>query len=181
VEARDHFRGAAYDPKEQRVRKTTEAVRPGVVRLSCGAWYDPAGDEDEPACARGNANVLTRDHGTSRLSQGPSSATALVEVAKCADPSPLGAFAPVPLTAQNASCPVNVLALRSAEPHAQSVGLNGKEPVRRYWASFIEARRLFNRSDDLRDSSGPISSGAFGSDASALLNMPPVWIDAPQP
>jgi len=74
----------------------TEAVRPGVVRLSCGAWYDPAGDEDEPACAHGNANVLTRDHGTSRLSQGPSSATALVEVAKCADPPPVRVFAPVP-------------------------------------------------------------------------------------
>ena len=74
----------------------TEAVRPGVVRLSCGAWYDPAGDEDEPACAYGNANVLTRDHGTSRLSQGPSSATALVEVAKCADPPPVRVFAPVP-------------------------------------------------------------------------------------
>jgi biotin/methionine sulfoxide reductase len=78
----------------------TEAVRPGVVRLSCGAWYDPAGDEDEPACAHGNANVLTCDHGTSRLSQGPSSATALVEVAKCADPPPVRSFAPVPLTAQ---------------------------------------------------------------------------------
>jgi biotin/methionine sulfoxide reductase len=76
----------------------TDSVRPGVVRLSCGAWYDPAGDEDEPACAHGNANVLTRDHGTSRLSQGPSSATALVEVAKCADPPPVRAFAPVPLT-----------------------------------------------------------------------------------
>jgi hypothetical protein len=67
----------------------TEAVRPGVVRLSCGAWYHPVGHEDEPACAHGNANVLTRDHGTSRLSQGPSSATALVEVAKCADPPPV--------------------------------------------------------------------------------------------
>jgi biotin/methionine sulfoxide reductase len=70
----------------------TDSVRPGVVRLSCGAWYDPAGDEDEPACAHGNANVFTRDHGTSRPSQGPSSATALVEVAKCADPPPLRAF-----------------------------------------------------------------------------------------
>jgi biotin/methionine sulfoxide reductase len=75
--------------------RITEAVRPGVVRLSCGAWYDPSGD----ACAHGNANVLTRDHGTSRLSQGPSSATALVEVEKCLDlPPPVRAFAPVPLT-----------------------------------------------------------------------------------
>jgi biotin/methionine sulfoxide reductase len=59
-----------------------------------------AGDEDEPACAHGNANVLTRDYATSRLSQGPSSATALVEVAKCADPPPVRAFAPVPVTVQ---------------------------------------------------------------------------------
>ena len=69
----------------------TDAVRPGVVRLSCGAWYDPAGDE---SCAHGNANVLTQDHGTSRLGQGPSSATALVEVERCAAPPPITAFAP---------------------------------------------------------------------------------------
>jgi biotin/methionine sulfoxide reductase len=37
-------------------------------------------------------NVLTRDHGTSRLSQGPSSATALVEVERCAEPPPVRAF-----------------------------------------------------------------------------------------
>ncbi len=58
----------------------TDSVRPGVVKLSCGAWYDPASDADDAPCAHGNANVLTRDHGTSRLGQGPSSATALVEV-----------------------------------------------------------------------------------------------------
>jgi hypothetical protein len=76
-------------------------VCPGVVRLSCGAWYDPVyHDDDEPACAHGNANVLTRDHGSSRLSQGPSSATALVEVEKCTTPPPpVRAFAPVSLAA----------------------------------------------------------------------------------
>jgi biotin/methionine sulfoxide reductase len=76
----------------------TDAVRPGVVRLSCGAWYDPS--EDESACAHGNANVLTRDQGTSRLGQGPSSATALVEVEQCTSPPPpVRAFAPVPVAA----------------------------------------------------------------------------------
>jgi biotin/methionine sulfoxide reductase len=55
----------------------TDALRPGVVRLSCGAWYDPASDDHDAPCAHGNANVLTRDRGTSRLSQGPSSTTAL--------------------------------------------------------------------------------------------------------
>ena len=75
----------------------TDAVRPGVVRLSCGAWYDPASDADDAPCAHGNANVLTRDHGTSRLSQGPSSATALVEVERSAEPPPVRAFTPVHL------------------------------------------------------------------------------------
>ena len=75
----------------------TDEVRPGVVRLSCGAWYDPS--EDESVCAHGNANVLTRDHGTSRLGQGPSSATALVEVERCTTPPPVRAFAPVAVAA----------------------------------------------------------------------------------
>jgi biotin/methionine sulfoxide reductase len=76
----------------------TEAVCPGVVRLSCGAWYDPA--DNEPPCAHGNANVLTRDQDTSRLGQGPSSATALVEVEKYTNlPPPVRAFASVPPTA----------------------------------------------------------------------------------
>ena len=78
---------------------TTDAVRPGVVRLSCGAWYDPVSDADDAACAHGNANVLTHDHGTSRLGQGPSSATALVEVERCTLPPPVRAFAPVPIAA----------------------------------------------------------------------------------
>jgi biotin/methionine sulfoxide reductase len=69
----------------------TDAVRPGVVRLSCGAWYDPV---EGDTCAHGNANVLTQDRGTSRLGQGPSSATALVEVERCAEPPPVMAFTP---------------------------------------------------------------------------------------
>jgi biotin/methionine sulfoxide reductase len=76
----------------------SDVVEPGVVRLSCGAWYDPAGDDEDPACAHGNANVLTRDRGTSRLSQGPSSATTLVEVKICAAPPPVRAFMPPPIT-----------------------------------------------------------------------------------
>ena len=75
----------------------TEAVRPGVVRLSCGAWYDRASEAENAPCVHGNANVLTRDQGTSQLSQGPSSATALVEVERCTMPPPVRAFAPVPL------------------------------------------------------------------------------------
>ncbi|HZU90142.1 MAG TPA: molybdopterin-dependent oxidoreductase [Stellaceae bacterium] len=77
----------------------TDTVRPGVVRLSCGAWYDPADETEDAACAHGNANVLTRDHGTSRLGQGPSSATALVEVERASAPPPVKAFAPPPVVA----------------------------------------------------------------------------------
>jgi biotin/methionine sulfoxide reductase len=73
----------------------TEAVSPGVLKLSCGAWYDPVDAEDGALCVHGNANMLTRDHGTSRLSQGPSSATTLVEVERFTGAvPPVRAFTP---------------------------------------------------------------------------------------
>jgi biotin/methionine sulfoxide reductase len=74
----------------------TDAVCPGVLRLSCGAWYDPHDDGNGDAvCAHGNPNVLTRDQGTSRLGQGPSSATVLVEIERAPAPAPpVRAFTP---------------------------------------------------------------------------------------
>ena len=73
----------------------SEQVRPGVVQLSCGAWYDPVDDSEQPTCAHGNPNVLTYDRGTSSLSQGPSSATTLVEVERVsAAAPPVRAFVP---------------------------------------------------------------------------------------
>ena len=73
----------------------TDAIRPGVLRLSCGAWYDPAGPEQDAMCVHGNANMLTRDHGTSKLGQGPSCATALVEVERWREAAPpVRAFRP---------------------------------------------------------------------------------------
>jgi biotin/methionine sulfoxide reductase len=72
----------------------TDAMARGVVKLSCGAWYDPD-DSADALCAHGNPNVLTRDHGTSRLGQGPSCATALVEVERYAGAAPpVRAFIP---------------------------------------------------------------------------------------
>ena len=56
----------------------TDRVTPGVVQLATGAWYDP--QEPGGLDKHGNANVLTRDQGTSRLGQGPSSHSALVQV-----------------------------------------------------------------------------------------------------
>jgi biotin/methionine sulfoxide reductase len=73
----------------------TDTVRPGVVQLSCGAWYDPADSSADALCRHGNANVLTRDHGTSKLAQGPSSATATVEIERyTAIAAPVRAFVP---------------------------------------------------------------------------------------
>jgi biotin/methionine sulfoxide reductase len=57
--------------------RVTDAVRPGVVRLSTGAWYDP--DPDGPE-RHGNPNALTLDLPASELSQGCSAQTCLVEV-----------------------------------------------------------------------------------------------------
>jgi biotin/methionine sulfoxide reductase len=73
----------------------TDTMSPGVAKLSCGAWYDPAGAEDGALCAHGNANVLTHDRGTSKLSQGPSTGTNMVEIELWAKPlPPVRAFTP---------------------------------------------------------------------------------------
>ena len=66
--------------------RITDAVRPGVVILATGAWYDPhtpGGLE-----RHGNPNVLTLDKGTSRLAQGPSAHTTLVEMELAGDAMP---------------------------------------------------------------------------------------------
>jgi len=52
-------------------------IRAGVVSLPTGAWYDPEADGTD---SQGNPNLLTRDKGTSRLGQGSSAHTALVEI-----------------------------------------------------------------------------------------------------
>jgi biotin/methionine sulfoxide reductase len=58
----------------------SETLRPGVIQLATGAWYDPDDPaSDAPLCVHGNPNVLTRDVGTSRLAQGCSGQLSLVE------------------------------------------------------------------------------------------------------
>ena len=66
----------------------SDAMSPGVAKLSCGAWYDPADGDDGAICAHGNANVLTHDRGTSKLSQGPSTGTNMVEIELWTAPLP---------------------------------------------------------------------------------------------
>lgn len=81
----------------------TDAVAPGVVRLSCGAWYDPVDAGDMPMCAHGNANVLTYDRGTSRLGQAPSSGTVMVQIERWQGAAPpVRAFVP-PAVAEDAA------------------------------------------------------------------------------
>ena len=72
-----------------------DTMLPGVAKLSCGAWYDPTGAEDGAVCVHGNANMLTHDRGTSKLSQGPSSGTNMVEIERWTEPlPPVRAFEP---------------------------------------------------------------------------------------
>jgi biotin/methionine sulfoxide reductase len=59
-----------------------EALRPGVVKLSTGAWWDPVSPGEPDSIDRhGNPNTLTRDQGASSLSQGCAAQSCLVEVA----------------------------------------------------------------------------------------------------
>lgn len=68
------------------------SIRPGVVQMSTGAWYDP---DETGLCKHGNPNVLTRDRGTSELGQGPSAHSCLIEVEFFSDdPPPITAHAP---------------------------------------------------------------------------------------
>ena len=61
--------------------KLTDDLRPGVVQLPTGAWYDPEDPtEDNPLCVHGNPNVLTRDAGTSSLAQGCTGQLTPIEV-----------------------------------------------------------------------------------------------------
>jgi trimethylamine-N-oxide reductase (cytochrome c) len=51
--------------------KLTDAIRPGVIRVNEGGWYDPVDAAQPGSLDRyGDANVLTQDIGSSKLGQG---------------------------------------------------------------------------------------------------------------
>ncbi len=79
----------------------SDAIRAGVVQLSTGAWYDPATPGEIGSLDKhGNANVLTLDKGTSRLAQGPSAHSALVDIERfTGEPPAVTAFDPPPAAA----------------------------------------------------------------------------------
>jgi biotin/methionine sulfoxide reductase len=59
----------------------TTDLRPGVVQLPTGAWYDPLPRPGgEELCVHGNPNAVTADVPSSRLSQGCTGQHALVQV-----------------------------------------------------------------------------------------------------
>ena len=58
----------------------SEDVMPGVIELPTGAWFDPQQVDGEILEVHGNPNVLTPDIGTSKLAQGCSAHTCMVEV-----------------------------------------------------------------------------------------------------
>ncbi len=67
-------------------------IRPGVVRLCEGSWYDP---DSKGLCKSGCANVLTLDMSASKLSNANIAHTALVNIEKYKGPLPkLSAFNP---------------------------------------------------------------------------------------
>lgn len=68
----------------------TEGIIKGTVALHEGAWYDPhePGRSEKPLCKNGCPNVLTRDEGTSKLAQGNSPNTAIVQIEKFTGEAP---------------------------------------------------------------------------------------------
>ena len=65
------------------------SAMPGVVRIATGAWWDPSAiGEAECLDRHGNPNVLTQDCGSSRLSQGCSAQSCLVDVERWSGTAP---------------------------------------------------------------------------------------------
>lgn len=71
------------------VARLGDGLLPGVVQIATGAWFDPDDPgRPDPLELNGNPNVLTPDHGTSRLAQGPSANSCLVEIRRFAGEAP---------------------------------------------------------------------------------------------
>ena len=81
------------------VVKISDNIMEGVVNIPTGAWLDPLISSDI-SCVHGNPNVLTNDVGTSKLAQGPTAHTCLVEIEQFTKKVPkITAFDPPKITA----------------------------------------------------------------------------------
>ena len=81
----------------------TDGIIKGTVALHEGAWYDPLdlGVSEKPLCNNGCPNVLTRDEGTSKLAQGNSPNTCILQVEKFTGQAPEVTVFKQPKTAQS--------------------------------------------------------------------------------
>ncbi len=77
--------------------RIVDHLRPGVVQIATGAWYDPL-EPGRPGTLdkHGNPNLVTGDGGTSKLGQSSVAQTVLVQVERSADAPPVTAFEPPP-------------------------------------------------------------------------------------
>ncbi len=83
------------------VVKISDNIMQGVVNIPTGAWLDPLKNSDI-SCVHGNPNVLTNDVGTSKLAQGPTAHTCLVEIERFNKTAPkISAFDPPKIIALN--------------------------------------------------------------------------------
>jgi biotin/methionine sulfoxide reductase len=76
------------------VAEVSDGIMRGVIRVSTGAWFDPSTPGKPGSIEKhGNPNVLTRDAGTSSLTQGPIAHSTLVNFERFdGDPPPVTAF-----------------------------------------------------------------------------------------
>ena len=63
-------------------------IKAGVAMIATGAWFTPDLNAPEAPERAGTANVLTRDIGTSELTQGPNAMSCLVEVSRWTEARP---------------------------------------------------------------------------------------------
>ena len=92
------MRDVAHHRGEQLAERPVHhrTLKRGVAQLSTGAWYDPlVPGEIGTLDKHGNPNVLTLDKGTSKLTQGASAHTCLVQVERFeGDLPPITAYDP---------------------------------------------------------------------------------------
>ncbi|RPE67158.1 biotin/methionine sulfoxide reductase [Pacificibacter maritimus] len=66
----------------------SDSLRRDCIALPTGAWLDLRQIDGKPICVHGNPNMLTRDKGSTQLSQGNIAHTAVVRVSKWSKPLP---------------------------------------------------------------------------------------------
>lgn len=81
------------------IAEIVQDIHPNVIELPTGAWYNPVDPKQQASLeVHGNPNVLTQDLGSSKLGQGCSAHSCLVEIERFENPIPdVTVFAPPPI------------------------------------------------------------------------------------